>query len=287
MIAFRRTHRFSIWILPVTAMLCGCSDMGLPEYIKLDRLRVLALIPDAPEVAPGATVTITPVVSDYGANRTLTFSAEACPDPGLTLGRDPSCESSALRVSVGSGNVSFPNGTHATNRTGLTTSLPVVTVPATILTGLPSDVQFNGVFYVVTYTLSASDGSQVKSFLRIRVSNKSPKNNNPVINDILANGSSLANNPINEVSLTLSFSAGSKETWTTQRSDGTFTSQTEVLTTTWFYTAGKMKVFRTLDAEANTFQGSSSAPPSGLNHLLVAVVRDGREGIAASIRIFP
>ena len=42
----------------------GCTSNDLPIYSHLDSLRVIALIADQPEVAPGTTVTITPYMSD-------------------------------------------------------------------------------------------------------------------------------------------------------------------------------------------------------------------------------
>lgn len=262
----------------------SCSDMGLPEYIKLENLRVLALILDSPEVAAGGTVNVTPVVSDYGATRTLTYVAEACPDPGLVLGRDPTCEGSPLKVSVGSGNVTFPVAQQSTNRTGLTAALPAITVPASLISSLSPEAQFNGFFYLVTYTLSASDGARVRSFARIRVSNKATKNTNPTITDVLSNGSSLTTMPAGDTSVTISYPGTSKETYLFQRSDGTQTSQTEALSTTWFYSAGAMKFYRTVDGEANTFTPTSAAAPTGLNHVVLVITRDGREGTAAAIR---
>jgi hypothetical protein len=262
----------------------GCSDMGFPEYIKLDNLRIVALILDSPEVAAGGTVNVTPVVSDYNATRTLTFVAEACPDPGLVLGRDPTCDGHPLKVSVGSGNVVFPVAQQATNRTGLTTALAAITVPATLTTGLSADSQFNGVFYLVTYTVTASDGTRVKSFARIRVSNKTTKNTNPTITDVLANGSSLTTMPTSDAYVAISYSGTSKESFVYQRSDGTQTTQTETLSTTWFYTAGAMKFYRTVDAENNTFTPTSSSAPTGLNHVILVITRDGREGTAAAVR---
>jgi len=67
-------------------VLAGCQKSTLPNYSVLGGLRVAALELDHPEVDPGMTVTLIPLVSDYsGAGRALRLlshlaapSREAC-----------------------------------------------------------------------------------------------------------------------------------------------------------------------------------------------------------------
>lgn len=65
-------------------LLSSCGGENFPNYSLLRDLRVLALVPSTPEVNPGATVQITPVLSyvEPKAGETLKWSASACLDPG-------------------------------------------------------------------------------------------------------------------------------------------------------------------------------------------------------------
>jgi len=158
-------------------ILAGCSPNQLPDYDLLKGLRVLAMPVDLPEVAPGAQVNITPVVSDIpGAGRTLSWKASGCVDPGVGIGAIPSCELAADQASLGSGTValSAPSFTQAL-------SSIAVTIPASILDHRLASDQYNGVAYLVTFDISAADGSKVSSFKRVIASNKATKNANPSI----------------------------------------------------------------------------------------------------------
>ena len=74
--------------------LLSCSEPNFKKYNELSELRVLALKADLPEVTAGATVTITPIVSDIVNSGALTFTANACLDPGVAFGARPTCEGS-------------------------------------------------------------------------------------------------------------------------------------------------------------------------------------------------
>ena len=77
----------------VILLLCltSCTKDNLPEFNKLDGLRILAFQAATPEVNPGMAVTLTPIISDIGAT-SLNFSASSCIDPGISFGADPSCD---------------------------------------------------------------------------------------------------------------------------------------------------------------------------------------------------
>lgn len=263
----------------------GCADKTLPLSSRLDRLRVLALVANQPEVAPGATVTITPHISDvYGVGRALTFTAEACIDPGVGLGAEPSCAGNPTRVPLAADQavtaITGPNYTGAADT--FTTTVPA---DAVIFAGRSAKEQFNGVAWLITYELKAAAGasgpsSSVKAFKRLVVSGaaKTAKNQNPVINDIFASGSSLTALPGAAVNLTADLGAGSQESY--EADTGTArTTRTESITTSWYISDGDLKFERTQASGATEWTPPGGAP-GARNVLVIAVTRDDRGGVA-------
>ena len=174
-------------VFSVFVLLSSCSNPDLPVYSHLDSLRVIALIANLPEVNPGASVTITPYISDStGAGRALTYSAVACLDPGIAAGLAATCTGSSSAVVLAS---SQPVTAllAAQSYTGSVNSLSV-TVPANILNGKIAIDIYNGINFLVAYQLSASDGTTTSAFRRIKVSQGHTLNTNPGISDILLSG---------------------------------------------------------------------------------------------------
>lgn len=264
----------------------GCGEMDLPKYVELGGLRVLAIqveksdLSGYAEVSPGDTVVVRPFVSDFGGGtRTLSYVAVACVDPGVGLGAEPTCEGAADAVSAGSGAVTITG----TERTGWANSFNV-SVPASIHDARSTVAQFNGVNYLVVYTISSSDGAEVRSFKRIVVSEsgKATKNMNPILNDILANGVSLSAMPNGEIDISAQYTVGSLESFSIKNSDLSLSPETETLTTTWFISNGSLKAFRTLNGASTTYTPPASIP-GGQTPILVGVLRDSRGG--ASVRL--
>lgn len=262
----------------------SCGDDDFPEYIELKELRVLALQAGATgaaaEYSPGDSVTITPIISDYfGGSRALTYEAFACVDPGLKVGAEPSCDGVTGAVSVGSGAATAP----ATQRTGSTTTFSV-NIPSTVLDQRSAADKYNGVNYLVTYKLTAG-AEVVQSFRRIVVSEsaKTAKNNNPQTTAILANGAALTTLPTGKVELSVSYPAGSVESYSSKKSDGSLASATESLTTTWFRTDGELKFYRTVNTDTSTYTPPAAAP-SGRQALIVGVTRDDRGGVTVLVQ---
>ena len=232
----------------------GCDDTSLPKYSDLSGLRVLAIKDDASgysEVSPGSTVAITPYVSDFGGGtRALTYQAVACLDPGISTGVEPSCTGVPGASTVASGTVTITGSL----RTGSATAF-TVTVPSTILTGRTTQDQYNGVNYLVTYTISSSTGDSVRAFKRILVSDpsKTTKNKNPTLSGLLANGVAITSMPTSGVELSVSYSADSLETYNYKNTDLTVSTVSEELVTTWFISTGTLKYFRTVKTESTTF----------------------------------
>lgn len=273
----------AVWFLISASalFLVSCGNSDLPKYYSLDSLRILAILPANPtqaEVSAGDTVGLQILMSDTrGGGRALTYSAEACFDPGVGAGADPSCAGSLTKVTLATNqSLTLPA---APNYTGVVSpaGLSAITIPSTILANRSAADQYNGVAYLVTVQLRASDGTQVSAFRRIVVSNKSTKNSSPTLTQILSNGVSLTAVPTGAVSLTTN--ATGTETFLVQQSNGTLSSSTEALQITWFVSDGKLSYTRTIGSAANTFTPPSPVP-TGRNVLVYAVVRDGRGGVA-------
>jgi hypothetical protein len=237
--------------------------------VRLDKLRVLALQANFPEVAPGATVTITPYISNVGAGTTLSHEAKFCLDPSFGFGAEPTCEG-VSSIDIPSTGITSP-----TDGVGNTNTINV-TVPASILTGRSTQDQFNGVPFLMVYKLSDNTGQSVRAFRRILVSNKPTKNTNPVISNFLVNGSATTTYPTLVSNLSLSFTPASAESYLEQLADGTQVTRTETLQTTWFITSGEVKFFRTLGTDSTEFTPANPIPSKAI---IFAVTRDGRGGI--------
>ncbi len=267
----------------VLYLVVGCSTDTFPKYIALTGLRVLALQASTPEISPGTAVTITPYISDINNAGPWTYSAEGCFDPGISYGATPSCTDSATRTVFASSQTITSSLLTASNV--YSNSVDSFTVPAAqtalIHSGRSAIDTYNGVNYLVVYTISNSSGEIVKSFRRIVVtdSSKSTKNSNPTTSDLLANGSTLGTLSANSsYTLAASYSATSAETYTYKDSSGTLVSATESLLTTWFITDGSMKYYRTSQGDSNTYTTPSSYPSSRKSSV-IAVTRDSRGGV--------
>lgn len=277
--------RFLRIFFPATGafiFLSSCGESKLPKYTKLEDTRILALVASSPEVDAGATATITPIVSDITETSSLSFEAKACLDPGVSVGADPTCEGSSSVVTLGTGTLNSGDMVVGRLFTGAATAFSV-TAPASsiIFAQRSSQDQHNGVSYLVTYKITNSSGNSVQSFKRLIVSTKSSKNQNPTVSQILSSGSALPSTlPLGQtLNLSLSFGAVTNEAYPVLSSDGSSTTKTEDLTTTWFFTDGELKYFRTLNTDSNDFTTPSSAV-TGRDSILLAITRDNRGGVS-------
>jgi len=264
--------------------LLSCSKDQLPKYTELKELRVLALIANPPEVDAGASTTITPVISDITESSSLTYEALGCIDPGVSAGAEPTCSGNPTAVTLQTGTLN--TGDMAANRsfTGSAVSF-TVNLPAAgvIFSQRSAQDQFNGVSYLVTYQIRNTTGTTVQSFKRIVVSTRgaAEKNQNPNLTDVLNSG--IAFTPAlpagQLINLTTSPAAPTAQTYTVQNSDGTTTTRTEEILTTWFITDGEMTFYRTTQGDQNEWK-SPAATPMGRDVFIIAVTRDSRGGIA-------
>lgn len=268
-------------LLVLTLFLFSCQKDDLPEFNRLEGLRVLALQANTPEVNPGANVTITPVISDIYSN-SLNYSVSACLDPGLSYGAEPSCEGNPSKVVIAP---STPLGLPGLAESWTGAADPfVVNIPATaiIFAGRSAYEVWNGVNYLVVYTLTNDSGKTVTAVKRILVSDsaKTAKNNNPVTTQVYADGVALtAMSWGAQFTLTTDLSNVSAENYVVQNKNSQTLAKTEALTTTWFVTDGETKYFRSTGTEGNFFKSPGQAP-NRRSFYLLAITHDDRGGVS-------
>ena len=277
----------------------GCGANNFPSYSKLDRLRLLAIEVDRPELnydetVDSYTVQVLPLVSDIGGSGNLIADVQACLDPGVSLGASPSCTGSPSASPVVSITISPAVGQSADifgdlNRTGQPSSGAVaLTLPfPRVLWPRFSEAQkFNGVPAIIVVQLRQENGAAIVSgFRRILVSNKTSPNANPVLSDLKSNGTSLLTKP--GFQSQLSFDVGNPpENYEYQKSDGSKSSFTESLEVTWFVSDGSVDVSRSRTNESVEWELPQESPPGGRKVVLVGVLRDGRGGVSWLIRNF-
>jgi hypothetical protein len=271
-----RIQNFLSPLLFLGVFLAACSG-SLPSYTTIDDLRVLTLKAEPPDVSAGATLTVTPLISDVnGAGRTLQYSAVGCLDPGLLYGAEATCEGSATLVTLASA-TSFTLSSPAYTEAGPSISVPI---PTTVAIRRSTADLYNGVAYLFVYTVTAPDGKTVKAVKRLIASTRTTRNSNPVLSDIVTDASvSLGSTlPGAEVTLKASHAAGVQESYDLMRVDGTKVDVTEKVITTWFLSDGTMAIKATLEGETNVFTPPTTKPTAH-STVIVGVTRDGRGGV--------
>jgi hypothetical protein len=267
-----------ILFISLFTLFLGCGTDNFPEQSELKGLRVLAISADTPEInAVATTVTLTPLISFVdGGSTTLDYSWVACPDPGLDFGADISCDSSpaALKES-GSGTVNMGtlSGTFFTGNAP-TIAVPISASLSAYFSSLDSDLQFNGMDYIVLLNYKDQNSeANIESLKRIKISSKAPGdlNLNPTFTGILFNKSPMSSYPITKGDLTIS-SPSVAETYTKITNIGT-KSFNENMYISWFSSTGEFLFNRTDVDEDNEFK------PKGSSGVFVAVFRDGRGGV--------
>jgi hypothetical protein len=275
------------FLFPLSLILTGCMPDNLPKYNELNSLRILALIASAPEVDASGSTTITPILSDITETTALTFEAAGCIP--LTSA-DSSCAGNPTVTTLQTGTLNSGDMVAARSFTGAATAFNV-TVPASavIFNQRTTQDQYNGLSYLVSYTVHNSRGDSVQSFRRIIVSTRAAadKNHNPILNDVLANGVALSTTlPAGQsLSLTPSFGAIVAESYPVQTDSGSYRTDQEEVLTSWFATDGHLKYYRSVSQDENPYTAPDSLP-TGRDVLLIAVTRDGRGGMAYKRKCF-
>jgi len=266
------------------AVITGCNQPDFPKYTDLGSLRLLTIIADKPEANPGDTVIFTPVLSDLnGQGRTIQYSVQGCIDPGVGNGVNPGCPNPDVS-SMQSGTVALLPGNNNTY-TGPVASFSLTMPDDTRMFANRSAAdQYNGVAYLVFYSISIPDGPAVNSFLRVIVStsSKTQKNQNPVITSVDLNDVPITGEfpmPGSTAPFRVIDPTSSAETYQILTRDGSFTTHNEELITTWFVTDGLFDSSRTIGNSENSWKPPASKPVNRGIAILV-VTRDGRGGSA-------
>lgn len=272
--------------------LFGCGGQDLPQYTKLDRLRILAMATPTPEIQNPAggtvNVNITPYISDVGGSGSVTLRIQSCLDPGTSLGAAPTCEGAAFASTPQIVTVAAPAGQAAgtfgtPERTGAPSTGAItvgLTVPAGLLSQYSAAAQNNGIAYLITMEATASSGS-VRSFRRVIFSNKTA-NTNPTLSDLVIGSTSVTTRPSGEVELGFT-TTSTPEVYNELAVDGSSFTRTEQFEVTWFISDGEILNPRTRIGETTKWT-APDGPPAGRATVLVAVMRDGRGGVAVEIR---
>ncbi len=264
--------------------LSSCGTNNFPKYEDLGDLRILTIIVDQPEVNPGTTVTFTPVLSDLnGQGRAINFAVQGCIDPGVGIGAVPVCVAPDP-ASIQTGTVTIAPGASQTY-TGPVSSF-TLTMPdaATIFAGRSSTDQYNGVAYLVFYSISVPNGPTVNSFLRVIISSasKTQKNQDPVMSSVDINDSPITGiipMPASSANFRVTYPPSSAETYQSMLQDGSVTTQTEELISTWFISDGAFDSSRTIGNTEDSWTPPDSKPV-GRGGVIFVVTRDGRGGAA-------
>jgi hypothetical protein len=272
----------------------GCGSDNLPQYSKLDRLRILGITTPTPELQNPAggtvNVNIVPYISDVGGNGNITLQVQSCLDPGTSLGAAPTCTGASYTSAPQTVTVTAPagqaDGVFGTpERTGAPSTGAItvgLNVPAGLLLAFSSSIQNNGVPYLITVTVTSSSGV-IRAYRRILISTK-VANTNPTLTNLLSQGVPLASFPNAEVQLSFA-SSGSPESYSLFGTDGSVNLQTETYETTWFVSDGEILNPRTKAGETTTWSAGGAAP-SGRKSIVAGVLRDGRGGMSVLIRTF-
>lgn len=272
----------------------GCSAENFPEFTKLEKLRILALSVDTPELQNPAAgvnnISLSPYISDVGGSGTVRLEIQSCLDPGASLGQTPSCSGALYASSVQSVTVTAPGGQAdgtfgSPERTGIPSTGAItvgLTIPPSLLLAYASAIQFNGVAYLITVTATAGSQS-VRAFRRVLISNK-PPNTNPTISAFFQNGNPLTSLPTRDTELSFSI-VGSPENYNFLSDEGNLISRTETMEVTWFVSDGSIANPRTTIGQSTIWNVPGGAP-SGRKVVLVGVLRDGRGGMNVLTKTF-
>jgi hypothetical protein len=248
----------------------GCQSFSDPPVSFVAGLRVLGIEAEPPQIAPGASTTVTALVVDTDGG-TPAASWSQCllpPLPGQTVNTD--CVEGLAGASL------QPIGN------GLTVPFVMPQVTAASL-GAPDAT--GGVYLPLVAAVNAGPQA-LTAVYRLRFADATPANTNPTIVDLFsvdATGTmsaldTAAPTPVHSggaLSLTVTFTADSAQSYVAP--DGTVT--TETLTTSWFCTAGDLSFEKTSATQPVTvLHLDQRLPSSGAQIDLYAVAHDERGG---------
>jgi hypothetical protein len=263
-----------IILLSALILISSCGDNKLNKVEKLGSFRILAIKTTTPELtqANGLTVIATPFISDISSGgRTITGNVEGCVDPGIAFGAEATCDGNSTRV-TSAYSVDTTDAASLNSKWG-PDSVPL-SIPDAIFTGRSSIEKFNGVPFIIIFSLSA-DGVTYKSFRRILVTNRTTLNTNPSLTSLLLNSGAMAK-PKNGDYFGINYSG--TETYDYMRVDGVVESRTEKLVMAWYVSDGTLNISKANATETVQFKSDPPATPL----LIIGVLRDERGGVAVT-----
>jgi len=248
----------------------GCQSFTDPPVTFVAGLRVLGIKAEPPQLAPGASTTVTTLVVDtYGGTPTASWSqCNLPPLPGQTV------------------NTACIDGSAASDLQPIGDGLTIPFVmPQVVAASLGAPDATGGVYLPLVAAVDASPQS-LTAVYRLRLADGGPPNANPTIAGLFsidASGAMSALDPTapmlvqsgGSLSLTVTFTPDSAQTYTA--ANGTAT--TETLTTSWFCTAGELSFEKTSATQPETvLHLDQRLPAAGTQIDLYAVARDERGG---------
>lgn len=268
-----------IFLFSIT-LLSSCGDDTFKKIDLLNEFRVLAIVADDSELAPGASTNVYPLISDIsGGNRTIQGEVITCIDPGISRGASVSCDhdSSATPVNY---DIDTSILTQGAQNSGLAQAQNI-TVPASIFAGRSEREKFNGVSYLVLFTFDV-DGKKVTAFRRINATNRAQRNANPATPTINLDGTPILNR-VPAKGSTLSATGPTPESYQFITIEGITETRTESLEVAWYLSEGEINKPKSDANEAVEYKGDTPTKPL----LLMAIIRDERGGVSFSIEELP
>jgi hypothetical protein len=248
----------------------GCQSFSDPPVSFVAGLRVLGIQAEPPQIAPGASTTVTALVVDTNGGAPAASWSQCLlpPLPGLTVNTD--CVDGTAGADL------QPIGD------GLTISFVMPQVTATSL-GAPDAT--DGVYLPLLAAVSASPQA-LTAVYRLRLADATTANTNPTIADVFSVDAAGTMSALDAaaptvvhsggaLSLTVTFTPDSAQSYVAP--DGTVT--TETLTTSWFCTAGDLSFEKTSATQPVTvLHLDQRLPSAGAQIDLYAVAHDERGG---------
>jgi len=261
----------------LVALFGACQSFPDPPVSFVEGLRVLGIKAEPPEVAAGGDSALTVLAVDTAGNAIAATWTECFmpPLPGQTV--NPDCIDAASAGSLP------PAGSGL----DITVTMPQVTAESL---GAPDAT--GGVYFPFIAQVTGG-ADQVSAVYRLRLAQGDAVNHNPAILSLDNTDSSGAAAPLDPqaptpvtagqaLSLSATIAPDSAESYV--RADGTTVS--EVVTTSWFCTAGELSFEKTSDAQPVTvLHLDKRLPPAGSTIDLWAVARDGRGGTDYTHRV--
>jgi len=248
----------------------ACQSFSDPPVSFVAGLRVLGIKAEPPQIAPGASTTVTALVVDTSGGTPAASWSECLlpPLPGQAV--NTAC------VDGSAGSELQPIGD------GLT--IPFV-MPQVTAASLGAPDATGGVYLPLVAAL-VSGPQTFTAVYRLRLGDDAPANTNPTIAGVFSVDASGAMSALDAaaptpvqaggaLSLTVTFAPDSAQTYTA--ADGTVT--TETLTTSWFCTAGALSFEKTSATQPVTvLHLDQRLPSAGAQIELYAVAHDERGG---------